>query len=170
MAHSHNCSECGQPHVVLEAKKLHLDRQKIDMLKRAITHVKATNSNRFKKAELDLMDFGQSAYGNFPALARFGLIAKAWDKDTQRPVRGVWVVTRLGFAFGRGEVQVKSWVMVKDKHVQHSLGYGPDHLITDIYRGADTIQTGFEYFDDDNNMVGFRPAAPAAKPEQASLL
>lgn len=166
---SHLCSVCNEPHIVMQAKKLHMDRQKIDMLKRASVHVILHNDNRFKKSELNLVDFGQSAYGNFPSLARFGLIAKAWDKQTQRPIRGIWVITRLGWAFLRGDATVKSWVMVKDKHVQHGLGYGSEMTLTQMRLGIDTIQTNFEYYDDDNRMVAFRPGVPI-KPEQGTLL
>lgn len=166
---SHLCSVCNELHVVMDAKKLHMDRQKIEMLQRAAGHVMQTNNNRFKKSELNLVDFGQSAYGNFPSLARFGLIAKAWDKQTQRPIRGIWVITRLGWAFLRGEVTIKSWVMVKDKHVQHGLGYGPELNLREMRLGVDTIQTNFEYFDDDNRMVAFRPGV-TNRPQQGTLL
>lgn len=124
------------------------------MLAIAAEHVKATNNNRFRKRELDLSGLDPSAYGNFPAIARFGLIAM--DKTAPK---GLWLITPFGWQFLRGQRPVKSWVKVKNGHVRPELGHGPLLRINQLKHGIDPIQTTFEYYDDNNQPVGIRPAA-----------
>lgn len=149
----HACSECGHMHKPLEAKKLGLDGQKLAMLQHAARLVQRTGSNRFTRAELDLGDqYGRSAYSNWATIRRFGLIAEGDRRKT-------WLITPYGWAFLRGKRKVKSWIMVRDGHVRHELGYGPELLINQLKGGVEPIQTTFEYFDDDNRPVGVRPTA-----------
>ncbi len=147
-----------------------IDKRKAKMLRRAADHVVQTGVNQFRKADLNLIDFGQSAYGNFGALRYHAVIAKVIDKKTKKPIKGEWLITRYGWEFLRGARKLNKWVIVQDNHIRQDLERGPFISITDVYAGAEELHTHFEYFDDDGHMVAFRPNTPTPPPTQASLL
>ncbi len=70
-------------------------------------------------------------------------------------VRNEWVITRNGFRFLRGSIQLPKFVLIKRNHVvERSDSYVS---LTDVWRGAPYLETRFEYFDDNNNPIGLRP-------------
>lgn len=155
---SHLCSECGEVHVVQLAHKESIDKRKLSMLKAAATWVIDNNLNDFKKKDLDLSRFGQSAYGNFGALRYHALIAKVRDRNTKKPIKGRWLVTRQGWAFLRGELKISKFVLVKDNHIVPNSHSQQTIGVRDVYYGSEAITTHFEYFDEDNKPVAIRPA------------
>lgn len=115
--------------------------------------VASTMNNRFKLKELKACS-EPSHYNNFQKLRYHGLIAKA--KVDGQLVRNEWVITRNGFRFLRGKINLPKFVTIKNNHVE----VRSDVMVslTDVWRGAPYLETTFEYFDDDNNPVGLRPA------------
>lgn len=165
----HLCTACGETHVAQMVHKESVDKRKLEMLRAAADWVIQTNVNDFKKKDLDLSRFGQSAYGNFGALRYHALIAKVRDRTTKKPLKGRWLVTRQGWAFLRGDLKIPKFVLVKDNHIvpnSHS-----DRLIgvRDVHFGSDIITTTFEYFDDAGQPVGWRPQNPPRTPEPPRL-
>lgn len=154
-------------------RKENIDKLKVLMLKRAAQHVIDTKKPVFKKSELNLIDFGQSAYGRFGALRFHGLIAKMKDDDG-KVIKGDWIITRLGWAFLRNDPQhgrIAKYVYMQDNHIRDDLERGPLVGIIDVFKGSDYLQTNFEYVDVHGNFVGVRPSYPQNKTsEQASLL
>lgn len=155
------------------SRKENIDKLKVLMLKRAAQHVIDTKKPVFRKSELNLIDFGQSAYGRFGALRFHGLIAKMKDDDG-KVIKGEWIITRLGWAFLRNDPthgRIAKFVYMQDNHIRDDLERGPLVSIVDVYKGADYMQTNFEYVDVRGNFVGVRPAFnTASTSEQASLL
>lgn len=153
------------------SRKENIDKLKVLMLKRAAQHVIDTKKPIFKKSELNLIDFGQSAYGRFGALRFHGLIAKMRDDDG-KVIKGDWIITRLGWAFLRGDRQINKFVYMQDNHIRDDLERGPLVSLTDVFKGADYMQTNFEYVDVRGNFVGVRPAfsQSSTQSEQSSLL
>ena len=164
---SHTCTECGELHVVRGTRAHRLTKQELLMFKKACLHVIDTKVNDFKKSELELEEFGPAAYGNFPSLRYFGLITPVRDKQTDRPIKGRWLITRNGWSFLRNEYQIHKEVTIKNNTI---VNRSNERIgILEVYKGADFVQTNFAYFDDDGHMVALRPALPT-KPEQGTLL
>ena len=153
------------------SRKENIDKLKVLMLKRAAQHVIETKKPVFKKSELNLIDFGQSAYGRFGALRFHGLIAKMKDDDG-KVIKGDWIITRRGWAFLRGDDagRINKFVYMQDNHIRDDLERGPLVSLVDVFKGADYLQTNFEYVDVRGNFVGVRPSYPTAPTEQASFL
>lgn len=164
---SHLCSECGELHVVRGTRAHRLTKQGLLMFKKACLHVIDTKVNDFKKTDLDLHEFGDAAYGNFPSLRYFGLITPVKDRQTGQPIKGRWLITRNGWAFLRNEYQIHKEVTIKNNTIVNR----SDELVSivEVYRGAEYVQTNFAYFDDHGNIVALRPGRQV-KPLQASLL
>lgn len=158
---SDRCEKCGQR--VKQAHKETLNKKLLTGLQQASSMIITSGSN-----DVDLHAFidDYNIYNNFQKLRYFGLIHHVRDAQG-RKVRGHWLITRNGWAFLRGELEVHKWVKVLDNEIRER---SPELAgVRDVYRGSDIVVTTFEYFDDNNNPVGFRPTIPA-KPEQASLL
>jgi hypothetical protein len=65
------------------------------------------------------------------------------------------LITRNGWAFLRGEIQIHKWVLVRENHI---VSYSPELVsVRDVYYGSEAITTTFEYFDEYGNQVGYRP-------------
>lgn len=154
---SHICSECGLEHIVQDAHKESIDKRKLMMLKAAAQWVIDNNKNEFKKKDLDLIRFGQSAYGNFGALRYHALIAKVKDKKTNKPIKGLWLVTRQGWAFLRGEYDPPKFVLVRNNKIVPDSHSRQTINVRHVYYGSDIITTTFEYFDEDGKPIGWRP-------------
>lgn len=154
----HLCTECGELHTPQLAHKESIDKRKLNMLKAAAQWVTDNNKNDFKKKDLDLPRFGQSAYGNFGALRYHALIAKVRNRDTKKPIKGRWLVTRQGWAFLRGDLKMPKFVLVKDNHIVPNSHSKQTIGVRDVYYGSEAITTHFEYFDEDGVPVGVRPA------------
>jgi hypothetical protein len=158
------CSCCGQ-RIQLAHKEM-LNKHKIQMLKRAATHVKATMKNDFKVSDFtEPEDFKR--YNFFSHMRIHGLIFKQHDANGNA-MKGRWGITRNGWAFLRGQLQLPAYIMVKNNHID-----GKSDEMVDFYqvwRGEDTIQTSFEYFDDGGNPVGYRPAYPVSESLQQRLI
>lgn len=160
------CNHCGQ-RIPLARKEL-LNKQMIKMLKRAAGHVMDTMTNDFMVRDFtEPSEFKQ--YNWFSHLRLHGLIFKQRTPEGKE-IRGRWGITRNGWAFLRGEKQLPAYVLVKNNSIQSR----SDELVgfNQVWRGEDTMQTSFEYFDDDGNPVGWRPTNPAAAPNiaQARLI
>jgi hypothetical protein len=160
---SHLCTHCNQPHIVKLAHKETMNKQKLTMLKAAASRIIETGVNDFRLAELD-GDANQ--YTNFQKLRYHGLIHHARDAAGNRK-KGHWLITRNGWAFLRGELDIPKYVLVKDNHIESRAD--TTLSIRDVYYGSEAIHTTFEYFDDAGRMVGVHPIYPKAKPQQASL-
>lgn len=161
---SHLCSVCNEPHLVKPSHKETLNKNLLTGLQFASRSILASGHNDFDLHEL----FDQyNLYNNFQKLRYFGLVHHYRNADKQK-VRGHWLITRNGWAFLRGELQMPKYLLVRENHIvsRADVTIG----VKDVYYGSDTIQTNFEYYDDDGNQVGFRPGVPAPKPIQGSLL
>lgn len=154
------CSSCGQ--VIREAHKEFLTQGKLAMLKMAATHVMATMRN---DVSLRTFDNSPNLYNNFQKLRYHGLVYYV-EKRGER-VRGHWLITRNGWAFLRGEINLPKYVIVQHNHISSR----SDQLIgvREVYRGSDVIQTTFEYFDNEGNPVGWRPVQRSST-KQMSLV
>jgi len=121
------------------------------MLKQAARVVQETEVNNFSLHEINgsVMD-----YNNFQKLRYHGLVHHVTDRTGQR-VRGHWLITRNGWAFLRGELNLPKWVTVRNNHIVDR----SSELINvrDVYYGSEAIHTVFEYFDEDGYPVGPRP-------------
>lgn len=145
------CDHCGQP--IQEAHKEAMDKTRLLMLKAAAQWVIDHNQNDFKKRDIGLEDMSISAYGNFGRLRYHALITPVQVNGNR--VKGRWLITRQGWAFLRGEIEIPKFVLVRNNHiVLHS-----KQLVSvrDVYRGSEIMQTAFEYFDDEGYPVGVRP-------------
>jgi hypothetical protein len=158
------CDHCGQ-RIPLARKEL-LNKQMVKMLKRAAGHVMTTMRNDFM-----VRDFTEPAefkqYNWFSHLRLHGLIFKQRTADGKE-LRGRWGITRNGWAFLRGQKELPAYVLVRNNAIQSRA----DALVgfNQVWRGEDTMQTSFEYFDDDGNPVGIRPVYPATNNNQARLI
>lgn len=143
------CVHCGQ--VVIQAHKEVLNKMKLTMLQTAAQHVKETMRNDFKVYEFAPEDQFKT-YHNFQKLRYHGLITPV-QENAQR-IRGRWLITRNGWAFLRGEVDLPKSVKVRNNKVVER----DSKLINvrDVYRGSDVIATTFEYFED-GEPIGYRP-------------
>lgn len=158
------CNHCGQ-RIPLARKEL-LNKQMVKMLKRAAGHVMTTMQNDFMVRDFtEPSEFKQ--YNWFSHLRLHGLIFK--QRDAQgKELRGRWGITRNGWAFLRGEKQLPAYVLVKNNHIQSRA----DELVgfNQVWRGEDTMQTSFEYFDDNGKPVGIRPNYGPSNSNQARLI
>lgn len=158
------CNHCGQ-RIPLTRKEC-LDKSKIKMLKRAAAHVMDTMQNDFM-----VRDFTEPAdfkrYNFFSHLRLHGLIFKQRNNEG-REIRGRWGITKNGWAFLRGEKQLPAYVLIRNNHLTGRA----DQLVSfgEVWRGEDTIQTSFEYFDDNGEPVGIRPNYPITNDRQARLI
>lgn len=159
-----NCDHCGQR--IPQARKEILNKQMLKMLKRSADHVKATMVNDFM-----VRDFTEPAefkqYNWYSHLRLHGLIFKVRDAQGKE-MRGRWGITRNGWAFLRGEHRQPAYVLVKN----NSIVSRADELVgfDQVWRGEDTMQTSFEYFDKDGKPVGIRPNYGPSPVRQAVLI
>lgn len=161
------CPHCGQP--IKEAHKEVLNKMKLTMLQIAGRHVQQTLTNDFMLRDFTApKEAERPVWSNFQKLRYHGLVAKVKDKQTDRVVKGRWLITRNGWAFLRGDIELPKFVLVRNNHIVPDSHSKQLIGIRDVYRGSDVIQTTFEYFDDAGRMVGVRPVAPS-KPQNASL-
>lgn len=145
------CECCGQ--VIKQAHKEVLNKSKLIMLKAGAKRVIETGKNEFMVRDIaDPSEF--KLYNNFQKLRYHGLVTPARDEANHR-VKGKWLITRNGWAFLRGEIQMPAYVIIKNNTVEsradRTVGF------KDVWRGEECICTVFEYFDDDGKMVGVRP-------------
>lgn len=157
------CEHCGQ-RIQLQRKEV-LGKGKIRMLKAAATHVMATMQNDFMVKDISAPE-EYKLYSNFHHLRFHGIVAKV--KKDGKVVPRHWLVTRNGWAFLRGELDLPAYVLVKNNEIQSRA----DKRVTlkDLLHGEDYVQTSFEYFDDDGNPVGVRPHYPNINNNQARLI
>lgn len=164
------CDHCGQ-RIPLTRKEM-LNKHKIQMLKRAATHVK----ERFDAGEQDANDFmvrdftepeDFKRYNFFSHLRLHGLVFKQTDA-AGNVLRGRWGITRNGWAFLRGQLQLPAYVLIKNNSIESRA----DELVNfgQVWRGEDTMQTSFEYFDEDGRPVGIRPSYPSNNSQQQRLI
>lgn len=145
------CHACGQK--VQEAHKESLNKMKLTMLQKAAKHVMETMKNDFR-----VYDFvGEDEFklfNNFQKLRYHGLITPARDNQDRR-IKGRWLITRNGWAFLRGELDIPRYVLVRNNRIVEKSSERT--LVRDVYYGSEAIQTTFEYFDDYGQPVGYRP-------------
>lgn len=130
------------------ANRLHqenLGKHKLTLLQKAAREVIDTHKNEFSTR---LFQDNVSDYANLQKLHYHGLIFKV--------KRGVWGITRNGWSFLRGELDLPKWVLIRDNHIVER----SNELINvkDVYRGAEIIATTFLYFDELGNPVGTKPS------------
>lgn len=161
----HDCLGCEQ-RIPLTRKET-LNKHKVEMLKRAASHVKETMVNDFIVADFtEPEDFKR--YNFFSHLRLHGLVFKQRDENGKE-FRGRWGITRNGWAFLRGEKTLPSYVLIKNNHIEERSPLLVGFL--DVWRGESTMETSFEYFDDAGQPVGFRPSMPVShKTEQQRLI
>lgn len=160
------CESCGQR--IREMRKESLTKMKLKMLRAAADHVIATGKNDFMTRDFT-SDEEYKLYSNFQHLRYHGLIAHV--KVNGKKVRKHWLITRNGWAFLRGDIQLPKYIMVRNDSTQSR----SDRLVSlgDVWYGADYIQTTFEYFDHETGKpIGWRPTNPKAAENiaQATLL
>lgn len=151
----HLCTGCGEPHIVQDAHKESLTKIKCNMLKQAAAHVMATGVNDFKKNDFPGTQ-SHSEYANFPKLRYHGLIARSKADGVTH--RDRWLITRNGWAFLRGELELPKYIRVR---YNRTLEEGrSDTLVSllDVLKGGEYMETTFEYFDEETGaMIGRRP-------------
>jgi hypothetical protein len=154
------CPNCGQK--VREAHKETLNKHKLSILQIAASYVVNTNVNDFS---LDDLSGNTNNYNNWQKLRYHGLIHHV--RNSRGLVkRGHWLITRNGWAFLRGELDLPKWVLVRDNTIVDRSG----RLINvkDVYRGSEAIITTFEYFDESGQAIGYKPVMPQER--QLSLV
>jgi hypothetical protein len=153
------CEHCGQE--LKQARRETLNKHELSILQTAAHHVAETNVNDF---QLDDLSGSVNHYNNWQKLRYHGLVHHVRDSRGQTK-RGHWLITRNGWAFLRGELDLPKWVTVKENAIVQRSG----RLINvrDVYRGSEAITTVFEYFDDNNQPVGARPVL---RPERQMVL
>lgn len=164
---SHLCSECGELHIVPVLRREHLTKIKCQMLKTAALYVIKTGVNDFSLKELNEES---NLYTNFQKLRYHGLVHYGRTATGARHT-GHWLITRNGWQFLRGELKLPKYVTVKDNHPLQ--GGRSDVLVgfLDVLKGADYIETHFDYFDEQTGaMIARRPFLAPDAPAQASLL
>lgn len=158
------CDHCGQ-RIPLQ-RKIHIDKIKCIMLKRAAEHVMSTMKNDFMVRDFtEPKDF--KIYNAFSHLRLHGLIFKH-TTDDGKVIKGRWGITRNGWAFLRNDKQLPRYVMVKNNTIQSRADL--QISFAEVWRGEPTIQTSFEYFDDAGNPVGIRPSYPQSRTDQTKLI
>jgi hypothetical protein len=160
MSEAEFCNSCGQQ--IRLAHKETLNKKLLQGLQRAAEIVIDTQSN-----DVDLHSFidDYNIYNNFQKLRYFGLVHHVRDYKGHK-VRGHWLITRNGWAFLRGELEVHKWVKVLDNQIRERSQELID--VRQVYRGSDIVVTTFEYFDDNDRPVGYRPTVMPER--QATLL
>lgn len=164
MSDKENCNACGQR--IPLARKEMLNKHKVEMLKRAALHVNKTMTNDFMVRDFtEPEDFKR--YNFFSHLRLHGLVFKQRDRAGNE-IRGRWGITRNGWAFLRGEKQLPKYVLIKN----NSIVSRADELVgfREVWRGENTMQTSFEYFNNYGEPVGVRPVAPDYDDKQKVLL
>ncbi len=160
---SNRCTHCGQ-RIRLQRKEM-LNTAKVRMLKRAAEHVMSTMKNDFMTKDFTSND-EYKLYSNFQHLRYHGLIAHVKVNGTK--LRKHWLITKNGWAFLRGDVELPKYVLVKDDHTQSRSD--KKVYLKDLLHGEPYVQTSFEYFDDDGNPVGIRPQYPQTNDNQRRLI
>lgn len=158
------CDHCGQR--IQLTRKENLNKHKATMLKRAAGHVMLTMKNDFKVSDFTRPEEFKP-YNHFAQLRLHGLIFKQKTSDG-KVILAKWGITKNGWAFLRGELQLPRYVLVQNNKIKSRA----DELVdfNQVWRGEPTVQTSFEYFDDDGNPVGVRPHYPATTDKQARLI
>lgn len=157
------CDHCGQ-RIQMQRKEV-LGKGKIRMLKAAASHVMATMQNDFMVRDISAPE-EYKLYSNFHHLRFHGIVAKV--KKDGKIVPRHWLVTRNGWAFLRGDIDLPAYVLVKDNEVKSRADKRV--MLKDLLHGEDYIQTNFEYFDDNGNPIGVRPNYSPAENRQATLV
>jgi len=106
------CNTCGQR--IQNARKETLSKIKLEILMSAGQLVASRMSNRFKLKEIEACT-EPSHYNNFQKLRYHGLVAKL--KIDGQPVRNGWCITRNGFRFLRGKIEIPKYVLIKQNRV-----------------------------------------------------
>jgi len=151
----------------LAVKPIHkevLNKKKVEMLKIAATHVIETMRNDFPLNEL----LGNTSfYNNFQKLRYHGLVHHVTVNGTRK--RGHWLITRNGWAFLRGELDLPAYVLVQGNRVFSRSDRRV--FLKDVWAGSGNMATSFEYFDEYGKPVGFRPVvSPVMRKEQLVLI
>lgn len=157
------CGSCGQR--IQETRKETLSKMKLKMLRSAADRVIATGVNDFMVKDISQPE-EYKLYSNFHHLRFHGIIAKV--KKDGRVVPRHWLVTRNGWAFLRGEIELPKYVMVRNNAIQSRA----DQLVrlADVWFGADYLQTTFEYFDHETGKpIGWRPVTGRTTPQMSML-
>lgn len=156
------CPSCGQ-RIPLARKEL-LNRHKVQMLKRAAGYVMDTMKNDFMVRDFtEPEDFKR--FNFFSHLRLHGLVFKQKDRAGQI-IRGRWGITRNGWSFLRGELALPKYVLIRNNKIESR----SDQLVHfgEVWRGEPSIQTSFEYFDNEGKPVGRWPRVTAER--QVSLI
>lgn len=159
---THKCSVCNEDHVVRRQHKEILNKLKLVMLKRAAEHVIRTMDNNFMVRDISEPE-EYSVFHNFQKLRYHGLTTPMRDAAGKR-MKGSWLITRNGWAFLRGEIELPKYVMISENTIKSR----SEELVTlrQVDASQFEIQTQFEYFDEANNPIGLRPSTPV----QTSLI
>jgi len=156
------CNHCGQK--IKQAYKETLSKHKLTMLQTVARHVIATGVNDY---DLKNMVHNHNDYTNFQKLRFHGLVHHVKDGAGNK-VRGHWLITRNGWSFLRGTIELPKFVLVRENAIVER---SPELVhVKDVYRGSEVINTTFEYFDDAGNMVGVRPIANKPENMQQRLI
>jgi|SRR5690606_2128878 len=155
------CHSCGQ--IIQKPHKETLTKIKCEMLKGAANLVISTGVNQFKMRDIGDFATEPTKYNNFQKLRYHGLVTQV--KQNGVKLRNDWLITRNGWAFLRGELKLPKYVLVKNNHVEASGRSDVLVGLLDVLKGGEYMETRFEYFDDNGNMVGLRPNVPQDSPQ-----
>ncbi len=131
-----------------------LTRHKVEILRTLSQHVIETGKN---EVPLRILRNDINAYNNAQKLRYHGLIFQVR--------RGVWGITRNGWAFLRGDLDLPTFVRIENNHI---VAWSDVKVnIRRVYQGSTEVVTTFEYFIGDQP-VGLRPFEHAGR--QVTLL
>lgn len=101
------CDKCGES---LEADVKRLTPGIVDALKRIAFYSSKTGKRIVFKHEFKHLLKSDSQGNNLTALRKNGLLAKPKDEVTKKEIVGAWIVTRRGWQFLAGEIQIPEYV------------------------------------------------------------
>jgi hypothetical protein len=127
----------------MKSHKEHLNKHKVEILKRMADHVHDTGKN---EVPLKVLSDNINDYNNAQKLRYHALIFKI--------KRGVWGITSHGWDFLRGNKDLSKWVIISENRIEHK----STRLINirNAYQGSTVVDVTFEYYDNGVPM-GIRP-------------
>lgn len=125
----------------MSSHKEQLSAHKLKMLRRAAREVESTGRNEFS---IRIFADSITDYNNLQKLRFHGLIAHP-KKDGVKVRGGMWLITRQGWEFMEGKIELPKWVEIEKNHIidrsVETIG------VRDVYHGSEAIITTFQYKD-----------------------
>lgn len=138
-----------------KSHKEHLNKHKVEILKRMVAYVNEHNKNEIP---LSILRDNINDYNNAQKLRYHALIFKV--------KRGTWGITNHGAKFLRGKQDLPAWVRIENNHIKERSAETVN--IRKLNQGQTVVATFFDYYDNDES-IGVRPAQPT-KPTQLQFM